>query len=816
MSLNIKIQYNVKKHTFILILSMFFLSCSTSKNKTLNKGYHSIVSNYNVLFNGENYINEGLLQAQESFVDDFWEILPIEKISLSKDIITVDGTGNENFLKSEEKAAKTIQKHSMLINNVQYNSKIAQAHLLLGRARYLDQRFIPALDAFNQIYKEDLTFDEWCNSVIWKAKCNIRLEQEKLALGLLSSLLKKEKLTSKIKADANATLAMAYLQLQKNDSAIKPLKVASSNEKNKQLKARYLYVLGQIYEEKNEKDSAYATFKKITNFKRSIPRIILINAKIKTLLKGTLSDNEPEFKKTIDNIENEPFLDKIYYGYSKLLFSKDSISKAIFYLNKALKQSPHDKKLLSKGYEKLSEINFKKSNYVASGKYLDSTLNNLEKNSKKFWELSRRKKGLDRVVKLEENIILYDSLIKISTYEPYRLKEILNHIESKNKRTEIIQQPKEIGLVKTKNNDSFYFYNSQLLELGKKAFKKIWGQRARKSYWRSVTSNSVTVLEETKKITPDKGVLKKIKLVNQGLLAKVPMTKFQKDSINNLKNKSYLRLAEIYLEKYNDYLLAESKLSQLININPSKDILVEANYLLYKSYKKQNKTKANKLRLEIIKEYPTSKFAKILKDRNKILEEEKGTLKKLDSLNSFFSEQKFEEVLIGIEKQVAFIENKEILIDFELLRAQTMGKLEGVLKYKEELKNITQKHPSSAKSLEIKKIYESLNKKWQTNPKKIVASDYNIVFIINKEEFLVDSLLNSLKKAPLNNHRIAVDVYDNSTRLIVIKDIESKKEASKLLELIKEKIEFLRLKNNFVVLSSQYKNILIFKTLDLN
>ena len=100
--------------------------------------------------------------------------------------------------------------------------------------------------------------------------------------------------------------------------------------------------------------------------------------------------------------------------------------------------------------------------------------------------------------------------------------------------------------------------------------------------------------------------------------------------------------------------------------------------------------KANKLRLEIIKEYPTSKFAKILKDRNKILEEEKGTLKKLDSLNSFFSEQKFEEVLIGIEKQVAFIENKEILIDFELLRAQTMGKLEGVLKYKEELKNITQ------------------------------------------------------------------------------------------------------------------------------
>jgi len=421
---------------------MFFLSCSTKKNKSLNRGYHSVVSSYNVLFNGESSVEEGLLQTQESFVDNFWEILPIEKINLSEEIITVDGIGNENFLKSEEKAAKTIQKHSMLINNVQYNSKIAQAYLLLGRARYLDQRFIPALDAFNQVYKQNIIVDEWYHSVIWKAKCNIRLEQEKLAIELLKNLLKKEKLSPKVKADANSVLAMAYLQLQKNDSAIKPLKLASSNEKNKQYKARYLFILGQVYEKKLQKDSAYSAFNKVVNFKRRIPRSLLINAKIKTLIYNPLNQNDREVSKIIDNIENKPYLDKIYYGYSTMLFSKDSISKAEYYLNKAIKENPSDKDLLFRGYEQISKIKFNKSNYVLSGKYLDSTLNNLDKNSKKYWELERRKKGLDRVVQLEENINLYDSLLKLSSYEPSKLNKILNQIKDKKKETKAKEKNK--------------------------------------------------------------------------------------------------------------------------------------------------------------------------------------------------------------------------------------------------------------------------------------------------------------------------------------------------------------------------------------
>ena len=799
---------------------MLFLSCSTKKNKSLNRSYHSVVSSYNVLFNGESSIEEGLLQTQESFVDNFWEFLPIEKINLSKEIITVDGIGNEKFLKSEEKAAKTIQKHSMLINNVQYNSKIAQAYLLLGRARYLDQRFIPALDAFNQVYKQNIIVDEWYHSVIWKAKCNIRLEQEELAIELLKNLLKKEKLSAKVKADANSVLAMAYLQLQKNDLAIRPLKTASSNEKNKQYKARYLFILGQIYEKKFQNDSAYSTFNKVVNFNRSITRDLLINAKIKTLIYNPLNKNEREISKIIDNIENKPYLDKIYYGYSNMLFLKDSVSKAEYYLNKAIKENPSDKDLLSRGYEQISKINFNKSNYVLSGKYLDSTLNNLEKNSKKYWELERRKKGLDRVVQLEENINLYDSLLKLSSYEPSKLNKILNQIKDKKKKPKPKKKTGPVRNNKTRTGNSsrsnFYFYDTKLVELGKKSFETIWGQRTRESYWRNVSSKPTTVSKKKEEIDEKNIILEETEPVNNDLLATIPRTNFQKDSINHLKNKSYLRLAEIYLEKYSDYSLTKTKLNQLRRLNPSNEILVEANYILYKVQKKQNKKNAEEIRLQIIKQFPDSKFAKILADQNILIAEEGETLKQLDSFYTLYDDQKFQQVLVGVEKGMVFIENKEILLEFDLLKAKTIGKLEGVIKYSEQIKNIIDRYPNSSKVADLKELIRAINLKWKTKPTKKILSNYNIVFYLENLKTPSDSLIKKVKDITLNKFRVSVDVYDLSTKLLVVRDLESKEKANEVLENIKEKLESLRLNNNFVVLSSQYKNILIYKDLDLN
>jgi len=783
-----------------------------------------MVSSYNVLFNGAASIDEGLLQTGNTFSENFWEILPIERIKISDEIITVDGIDNANFIKGEEKAAKTIQKHSMLINGIQQNSRIASAYLLLGKARYLDQRFVPALDAFNQVYKQMALKDELDESIIWKAKCNIRLEQEGSAIELLKNLLKKEKLNQKNKAHANAVLAMAYFQLDELASSQEALKIASDLEINKLTKARYLYILGQFLEKQSKLDSANIYFKKVTEFKRKIPREFYINAKLKKLLYDSLKikNKEDQIIKMIDNYENEDFLDKIYYNYSTLLFSNGSKKEGIKFLNKAMNENSSDNDLLSRSYRKFSDIYFKDSKYLMAGKYLDSTMLSLDKKSKKFWEAERQRKGLAQIMELENKVSLYDSLIRISSYDEEKLKNILDQIKDQEKKLDeqrdgdrnFPQRPRKQQNRLRQNN--FYFYDDNLVELGKSSFLSVWGKRTRNSYWRS--SNSFVASskkEDEKEIENTAPIIKESKIKeNLELLSSIPTTEAQKDSIKLLKNKSLLKLAEIYLVKYKDYSLVERRLQNLIKSNSKKEILSEANYLLFKSLSNTNKKSADQVKRQIIREFPNTKFAKILTSSNKLIMEEEVLIRTLDSLKKLFEDQKMEQAINGIEAELPYIENKEIAFDFELLKASAIGRLEGIMRYDEELKKIITNYPNSNRINEIHNINKEINKKWKEQPRDTNKGKYFLVFSFNKEE-LNKEILSNIKSEINYLMRVSIDVYDYKTSLLVIKDFENKEAANFSRDFLKENTDILRLKNNFVVLSSQYKNMLIYKTLDL-
>lgn len=811
----------MKKFIYTTLLILFFFSCSTKKNKPLNRGFHSIVSSYNVLFNGNSSIEKGIIETESAFKENFWETLSIEKINLSDDIITVDGIENENFLIGEEKAAKTIQKHSMLFGGRQMNPKIANAYLLLGKARYLDQRFVPALDAFDQVYKQKLKNEPWDESVIWIAKSNIRLEQEAIAIELLNKLLKKEKISNQNKAQASAVLSMAYLQVNKDKSAIKQLKIASEFEPNKINKARYFYILGQLLEKQSKRDSANIYFKKAENFHRKIPRELYVNAKLKTILydPSEIKEKESQIIKMMDNYENEDYLDKIYYSYSMLLFSNDSISKGKNYLNKAIRENSSDKELQSRGYAKIAKIYFQNSDYVTAGKYLDSTLSNLNKKSKLFWETQRQKKGLVQVIELENNISLYDSLVRISLYDNEKLNSILNQIEVSNKESkkQRLDQTKENRPSIVKRNSSkksnFYFYDDKLAKLGKKSFESIWGNRIRETYWRN--SNSVVLKSEKEKenaIAKQDIVEKELPLKNKDLLALVPFKNSEKDSLKKLKNQSYLKLAELYLVKYKDYDLTEERLKKLIQSAPRKELLAEANYLLFKLYKLTNQKKAQTVRTLIIKDFPDTKFSKILINSNNLVLEEEVFIRRLDSFKGLFEKQQFEKVITGIEKETNFIDNKELVFDYELLKASSVGRLEGILNYKEELKELLLRYPNSIRKKEIQKTINEINKKWKSKKHKTTSGKHFLVYIIEKnQEKILDTVVSSVDGL----HRVSIDVYDYDKSLLVIKDFENIEKLNDVRRLLEENIEFLTLKNNFVVLSSQYKNMLIYKTLDL-
>ena len=765
-------------------------------------------------------MNKGLENFNSSYEENYWDILPIEPIESTDKIITVDGLENQDFLKAEEKAAKAIQKHSMFINEIQYNSKISEAYFLLGKARYFDQRYLPAIDAFNQIYKLNKEDNFWAKGIIWKSKSHIRLNQESVAVDLINELLEEEDLDSEIVSNANGVLAMAFLNSEENDKAVKPLKNAIKTTKQKSRQARYLYLLGQLYESKKRVDSAKINFTKVVNFKRRIPRDLYVNAKTKKLQFSKNIDLKKEFLKMIENEENKPYLDKIYYSYSQALLNSDSLQLAKKYLKSSVRENNTDKDLKSKVYINLFELNFNASEYLLAGKYLDSALNVINKKSREFWTLDRQKKGIEKVVNIEANLLLWDSLLKISNYDKEKLNKVLNDVL--DSRTLTNTGKLELQPTTTKNSNqtfiktNFYFYNPQIVSLGKQSFITLWGNRNRDTYWRSIQSTSAK--SEGKNIKNPKMEILEKSVDYTEIYKEIPFTKFEKDSILKLIELSKLELAESYIVKYGNHKLGQSILKNFFEPNSRSNLLVNAKYLLYKSYKIQNDRKYIDIKEDILMNDSLSRFAKILSKDPKFILDQKTSIVLLDSLKILFKNQKFEEVINSAKESIGFVENEDILIDLEILLANSLGRLEGINKYNEVLKEISKKYPTSAKSKQLIKISNKINRKWKEPNKLTKSDDFKIVFVLSKMDFSDNQIKESLRlieKTIDVKKRVSYDVYDYDRALIVIHDYTNRDDAENDIFKIKQELEGFQLKNNFVSLSSQYKNMLIYKTLEL-
>ena len=160
---------NSLKYIFSSLILILVVACSTKKNSFVTRNWHAVNSEYNVLYNGGVALQLGINELKSGYKDDFWEILPVERMQILEDaMLPGEKTKNQNFERAETKATKAIQKHSINIEGKEKNAQMDEAHLLLVKSRYYDQRFIPALEAFNYIlYKYSNSYKIY-ESKIWR------------------------------------------------------------------------------------------------------------------------------------------------------------------------------------------------------------------------------------------------------------------------------------------------------------------------------------------------------------------------------------------------------------------------------------------------------------------------------------------------------------------------------------------------------------------------------------------------------------------------------------------------------------------------
>ena len=90
------------KYIIVFFTATVLVACSTKKDKFLNRNFHAVNTEYNVLYNGELALQAGLNEVRDTYKDNFWEILPIERMQTSEEA-TLPGQKpkNANFEKAE-------------------------------------------------------------------------------------------------------------------------------------------------------------------------------------------------------------------------------------------------------------------------------------------------------------------------------------------------------------------------------------------------------------------------------------------------------------------------------------------------------------------------------------------------------------------------------------------------------------------------------------------------------------------------------------------------------------------------------------------
>ncbi|GAA4268713.1 tetratricopeptide repeat protein [Hyunsoonleella aestuarii] len=842
------------KAILALVCSIFILgSCSRKKDNFISRNYHAVTAEFNALYNGYIALEEGRNDLNDDYQDNYWEVLPIERLEVFDDVVLPGQSKNESFSRAEEKAVKAIQKHSMNIGGKEKNPQIDEAYLLLGKCRYFDQRFVPALEAFNFILYKYPASDKINQAKIWREKTNIRLENEELAIDNLKRLLKQEELEDQDLADATSMLAQAYLNTKVVDTAITLLEIAADATKSNDERGRYKFIQGQLYNQLGYKDSANIAFDKVIELNRKTPRIYMIAAHIEKIKNFDYSNGDKQLllehlTDLEENRENRPYLDKIYHQIAEYHLKNKSDSLAVAYYNKSLRTNTPDKLLRAKNYETLGNMNFDVSLYRDAGAYFDSTMTNLVVNSKSYRVIKKKRDNLDDVIYYEDIAQVNDSILHlVNMPEAERLAFFQEFADDLKAAAEEAQEKREAaernkGIITVNNNiggqpsnpgnpglpgqnTSFYFYNPTTVAYGKNEFVKIWGNRTLEDNWRWSNKSSsggsgnilggdiVASASEEERYDP------------QFYISALPSEEKEIDSISKERNFAYYQLGLIYKEKFKEYELSKSKFQNLLKSNPEERLILPSKYNLFKLYELLGENdEAQIAKNDIVSNYPDSRYATILNNPELAASADDNSPENLyEKLYEQHENQKYAEVISKCEEYITAFDGESIVAKFELLKATATGRLYGYKPYSEAINFVAVTYantPEGKQAQEIKsKLIPQIANSEFVEASDSIVQNYKVVFKFDNSESskittFKDTLISVLKNIKYYNLKASLDVYDPKTTLVLVHGLKNEQLAKTFDQLLAEEEWRKIAKPYFAVSSSNYQIIQIHKNLD--
>ena len=714
---------------------------------------------YNILFNGEALLDEGIASLKQNYTENHWEILPaIEGF----DFYIANSSPTEFFKIPEEKAIKAIQK-----SNKKDVAVRDRAYLLLGKSRFYDQRYVSALQAFNNI-ENSLLIREY-----WKSLVYMTIDQNELAFKAIQKGLNYKLARNEEKKFLNLALIQYYINNENYDKAVKSLVEFLRLNNDKKLKARLNYILAQIYFEKKDYEKAKAALKNTISSGINKSDSLILWSK---LIYNNLI-NSPDynlFKKLIRSERYRQNISLINYFNAKLfLNSQPKQAEDLFY--KALEDEKIDFILKSKIYDELYKIFMSKKDYLLASKYLDSSIVYIDPSTIKYFRLNKSRKKLKEVARLQKENQLLDSLIYINSI-------------SENERINLLE--KSLSSSENDNNEmsvasygSFYFDNKESVDQGIIMFKEKWGD---------------ILLTDDWKMNPQISLERNVSYEKKSDLNSVDAPSFNELNIDSLKliiNNNKLRLGMSLNDYVFDYEKSHEFLSQvesnLLDINDQETLLF---------YKTKVSEKFDKKLYYLYKKKLMQNFPESIYSKSFIKESVSLNIDSLAAkIRSEFNTWKFKNSIKQLDSVLEKTYNIEGRYVLSLVKSEFIAKEKGFDEYLIFLENL--KKDFKDKQQEIQEKISVLNSVYKK--KKSKGNKIKYVGLVVLEE-----------NCPVSeNQDFECMFFNEKSNLIIFYGSDEESTKKTLENYLNTNVE---LKNNkyFVISTPQFVKVLAFKTLD--
>lgn len=624
--------YNLKITLFGLCLCIIY-SCGSQKDTASSRGIQNLTARYNYIYNSKVLLINHQQELTETHVDNYDQILPVylgpetnnEEVSTSLNLKPMDDI---------------IKKAQTIILEKSYSNYIDDAYILLGKANFFNGNYFNASEYFDYTAKTYKTnINSYLEALNWKARSLMqlkRISEANKVLDTLESILPDVKKKSNL-AEPFATEAQMCIYLDNSAAAISYLKDAIKAGTGTDNRIRWTYILAQLYEKQKNYPDALINYRKVV--KSNAPFEMYFNAnlnqiKLRTLEGGVQKTNkQSQLLGLLKDDKNLDYNDQIYFQIAESHAADEEYTEAVKYYQLSIQKSTTNQYQKGLSYLRIADLNFKVfKDYLKAKSYYDSTVNTLPKNYPGYDLILKKNQNLQYLTNRYQIISVEDTLQSIAKLpeesRAARIQQfatpVVATVSSANSNSASTggYQPNYGRNNNAQLQSSFYFSNPTAVSIGFSDFKRKWGNRKLENNWRQSirTSAQETSQEIANNINPSADpdeiapIVKDPQTLIKQYTDSLPVTPELLAKSNQKIIDAYYEIASFYLQELNSPKEAAEVYQLLLNRFPANNHLAATYYSLFLINKDIDGPKSTDFKNKVLKEFPSSIYAKIIID----------------------------------------------------------------------------------------------------------------------------------------------------------------------------------------------------------